>query len=444
MVGRQMKNIIMEPVFNTPSYVLLISAVLSLIGGMILCIYSYRKNYQNRWLALYYIMAGYGFLVAFLIYARLIINFPWIYTYRTGFIAGFMVPPLSFLYIRSILKQKPFSYKDLLHFLPAIIFFIDFLPFYLDPVATKIHEAALDAQDVNTKWSEFSQGWIGIGKYYQTTRIVLMTIYWFWQINLIRGIKTVSGINEMKVENKAVIQWVKIFTFLQILWFVPYYISLIMVGEANLYVAANAFSSLGTAMSMIVLLLSPEILYGIKGAMIKNGDNEEYQLKAIDQPNDNPTVLKRYEQGYKKTEKNNGKDSLKSVENPEISLVKNVNYVSFEKLEAINAQIEQHMAEKKSLIKKGFTMRDLAFEMDIQPYIISAVINQVHNINFNDFLNRYRINYAISLFEQGTGKMITLEALAEQCGFNNRNTFTTAFKKNTGLTPSVYHKEKIS
>jgi AraC-like DNA-binding protein len=35
----------------------------------------------------------------------------------------------------------------------------------------------------------------------------------------------------------------------------------------------------------------------------------------------------------------------------------------------------------------------------------------------------------------------TLEAIASEAGFNNRNTFTTAFKKETGLSPFEYLKE---
>ena len=35
----------------------------------------------------------------------------------------------------------------------------------------------------------------------------------------------------------------------------------------------------------------------------------------------------------------------------------------------------------------------------------------------------------------------TLEAIASEAGFNNRNTFTTAFKKETGQNPFEYLKE---
>jgi len=40
----------------------------------------------------------------------------------------------------------------------------------------------------------------------------------------------------------------------------------------------------------------------------------------------------------------------------------------------------------------------------------------------------------------GEWKYKTLEAIASEAGFNNRNTFTAAFKKETGQSPSEFLK----
>jgi len=72
--------------------------------------------------------------------------------------------------------------------------------------------------------------------------------------------------------------------------------------------------------------------------------------------------------------------------------------------------------------------------------MLSAVINQVFKTNFNDFLNGHRVDHAKTLIQNDQAKMLTLEGLSEQCGFNNRNSFTAAFKKHTGQTPSDFIK----
>jgi YesN/AraC family two-component response regulator len=77
----------------------------------------------------------------------------------------------------------------------------------------------------------------------------------------------------------------------------------------------------------------------------------------------------------------------------------------------------------------------------MQPYVLSAVINQSYKTNFNDFLNNYRVEHAKTLIQNGKARLLTLEALSERFAFNNRNSFTTAFKKHTGQTPSDFIKQ---
>jgi AraC-like DNA-binding protein len=47
----------------------------------------------------------------------------------------------------------------------------------------------------------------------------------------------------------------------------------------------------------------------------------------------------------------------------------------------------------------------------------------------------------MELIENGQAEQFTLEALAAKCGFSNRNTFTSAFKKFSGKTPSCFIKK---
>jgi AraC-like DNA-binding protein len=44
------------------------------------------------------------------------------------------------------------------------------------------------------------------------------------------------------------------------------------------------------------------------------------------------------------------------------------------------------------------------------------------------------------MFAQNRHKSMSLEGIANMVGYQSRSTFNTAFKKNTGVTPSVYIK----
>jgi hypothetical protein len=241
-----------------------------MLGGIILAIYSIRNKNQNGWLAAYYFSAGYAFLLAFLIYSRYISFSPWVHLYRTGYITGFLLFPLSFLYIRFLFTQKKFKYRDIFHFLPVLIYIIDFVPFYLQPAAIKIEQASRDAMGINTTWNQFSQGWLGIGEFYQPARVILMSVYWIWELVLIKKIKYLKSAALLNAENKSLVQWVKVYVFLQALFFIPFYYAILTGGQNNLFVNAHTFPAFGIALGMVILLLYPSILYGLKGALVKS------------------------------------------------------------------------------------------------------------------------------------------------------------------------------
>ena len=167
----------MQTVLNASSFIFLITVILCFVVGSVLLVFSWNKAVNNRRLAGYYLVIGYGFLVAFLLYSGLITVSPWYHTYRTGYIPGFLLMPFSFFYIRSLILQKRFRPADVIHFLPAIVFIIDFIPFYFRSGSYKLQQAAIDARHLDTIWNEFSQGWLGIGFVYTPLRILLTTVY---------------------------------------------------------------------------------------------------------------------------------------------------------------------------------------------------------------------------------------------------------------------------
>jgi AraC-like DNA-binding protein len=77
----------------------------------------------------------------------------------------------------------------------------------------------------------------------------------------------------------------------------------------------------------------------------------------------------------------------------------------------------------------------------VSPKSVSYTINREFGKGFNEFLNQYRVEYAISKIEDGYLDDYTLEALGEISGFNSRTTFFNAFKKEMGFSPSEFWKK---
>ena len=101
-------------------------------------------------------------------------------------------------------------------------------------------------------------------------------------------------------------------------------------------------------------------------------------------------------------------------------------------------QMDEFMELKQPYLQSGYNIKRLADELKIPSYQLSALLNRQVGSNFNDYLNRYRVKYCKGLIHEGSVSNLNLKGLSAKCGFSNRNTFTTAFKKFTGRTPSDY------
>src|SRR3954464_13107819 len=95
----------------------------------------------------------------------------------------------------------------------------------------------------------------------------------------------------------------------------------------------------------------------------------------------------------------------------------------------IGLALKKIFEEKKVFIQTQYTLSHLSAETKLSTNYLSIFFNQILSLHFNDYINRLRINYFLEMLETGESHLFTLAGLAEKCGFHNRNTFTSAFKK---------------
>jgi AraC-like DNA-binding protein len=96
------------------------------------------------------------------------------------------------------------------------------------------------------------------------------------------------------------------------------------------------------------------------------------------------------------------------------------------------------LGKRKIYEDPELSLTQLAGQLESNPTIISKAINNCFQMNFNDFINSYRINAVKEKFQEGLHKKQTLLAIALDCGFNSKATFNRAFKKNSGLSPKDF------
>ncbi|WP_297087378.1 helix-turn-helix domain-containing protein [uncultured Draconibacterium sp.] len=116
--------------------------------------------------------------------------------------------------------------------------------------------------------------------------------------------------------------------------------------------------------------------------------------------------------------------------------------LSDEKSEKLWEKIQEVMKAEKLYTNPEFRLNNLADATGESLHHISQVINEKEGKSFFDFVNSYRIADAKELLISEKGQQFTILAVAFEVGFNSKNPFYNAFKKETGMTPSEFKKMK--
>ena len=103
-------------------------------------------------------------------------------------------------------------------------------------------------------------------------------------------------------------------------------------------------------------------------------------------------------------------------------------------------RLKQYFTEFKPYLNPQLSLSILAEELQMHPNKLSFLINEVMQINFNEFLNYYRLTHFKKLAVNPKLKHITILGLAYDSGFNSKSVFNTYFKKAEGITPSQWVK----
>lgn len=103
-------------------------------------------------------------------------------------------------------------------------------------------------------------------------------------------------------------------------------------------------------------------------------------------------------------------------------------------------QLQKVMERDKLYLNPGLDMQNLARAVGTNRSTLSHVINNYLHQNFATYLNRYRIREAIQLLSDSQYFDYKIEVIGEMCGYNNRQVFHAAFKKEMGITPTHFRK----
>lgn len=107
----------------------------------------------------------------------------------------------------------------------------------------------------------------------------------------------------------------------------------------------------------------------------------------------------------------------------------------------LRRKLEALIEEKKVYRKEGLTIRELSEMLSEQEYKVRRLINgELGFRNFNDFLNKYRVNEACDILNDPSQNRKTILEIAYGLGYQSIGPFNKAFKELKETTPTAYRK----
>lgn len=117
--------------------------------------------------------------------------------------------------------------------------------------------------------------------------------------------------------------------------------------------------------------------------------------------------------------------------------------LTFDQMKQIELNLLKVLNEEKLFMKATIRIKDLAARLDIPTHHISQTLNEKMLQSFYDLINTYRVEEVKRKLRKGEAKRISIQAIGEECGFNNKTSFYRAFKKIEKTTPYNYLRQHV-
>ena len=336
------------------------------------------------------------------------LKFP--HLYRLVSAISFCIGPLSFLYVRTSLTQSyRLQKKDLLFFIPAILYQLNRIPFVLLDKPSKllvIQKALTETKNIAGE----PEGWLPVG-WAAIFRIIVGMSFILAQLIILSKWKLqLKKVPDILNANMEQIKWLNWYTVVMLITYGVLLLEMFLhlLGSYTLGFILVLTIGLNILFIAIYLFTKPTILYGMKGW--------------IHSTTDEATVL---------------------ISTESVKPIAKRTFLSATEGKEYKQIIESHFAEKNPFCMPGYSLRDLSLGVNIPVYQLSAFINQEYGKNFSEWINDHRFLFLQKMVaENGDFHLYTFEALGKMAGFNSRTSFISAIKKRTGKTPSEYFLKK--
>lgn len=323
---------------------------------------------------------------------------------RTGLLCALLIPAIQFLSIYRGLGNQKLKWKDALHFLPALLYVVNFFNYFILSASEKI--ILLE----NNSIAKFNEGFLP-DYFLPILTLFQITFYLVWFAFLIR-----------KFKKDIVSKSLREFIYFMMSYMVFHYLPPVMV--VLYYYDAHAITNWLPVIYSIVnlifffkILITPEWLFYHKSEV-------EEPVASITSPNLSKKEIRPLE------------NSLIQILSPKKFQLSKEELQLFDNFTAI-------VEAERFFLDPAFSQKEVAKKLDISEYKIRHLLDKAYGIKFSEFTN-YRRTYFL-LNEMRKNKQwqrYSFVAIARKLGYLSANSFYMNFKRIAGVTPKEYFNNK--
>jgi AraC-like DNA-binding protein len=360
------------------------------------------QKFSDRLLAGFLIAASYCALLYLLVFTGEIERFP--HLFKTAAPVNFLLPPLAYFYVRSVLKNETaFKKVDALHLVPFIFFLVSYIPFYFHGASYKLEFAKTALTNGAQKTGLISESLLFI------LRELQVLIYLFFQWKLISSFRKEDTPFRLRAHANQVLNWLKAFSGIITINFCCIIAAALISGFAKSNASTgiilnitDTIFGLGYFLLGSYLLLNPAVLYGLPFV-------EARELSSTTSSNVEETFGQR-----------------------------NPNDSALIEFEGELQKLLVYFDSEKPFLQKGLSIAEVSIAINLSQRNISFILNSHLGTRFNDFVNSYRVKFVAEKIKAGYLSEFTIESLSESAGFSSVRTFNRAFSKIYNMSPSEF------
>ncbi len=389
------------------------------VHGLVYAILLYRKGYRNdsqsdKWLSIFLLlcilyispwMLGFGGWYDTQPYRDFLFYMPFQHLYFIG--------PIIFFYVQSLLNPSfRFGKNGLFHLLPGILYLLySLIMFITDNLILHRYYFLADGADRD------------FDNWYQISGTISMLVYFLLSLRYYQLYRSMV-VQVVSFADTLLFKWVKNFLtafLIMILLNVVFSIASYFPIFANMQYTGPWWQYFSFALIFYYIAIagySNEVRARLSFRVNLLTDRPMYLLQ--------PSALSEIA------------IEMEDAEIIEITTNKEDEIASDTLLDEWKPIILQQVAAEKAYEDPELTLTQLARMLKSNATIVSKVINQGFQLNFNDFINHHRVEAVKQKLQAGEQQNQTLLGIALDCGFNSKATFNRAFKKHTGLSPKEY------